>query len=210
MEINWLLFLPALLLVFYPLDNWLHGHHVRLRDYERLREDRLDAPDAWWRQPWFWVDPLRAFAGSWLLRNAWVIEPPLPGLWRHLPLLATVVVLALAVGVQMHTRRDDGVLFAPVGYTAGIVFGLMPPEVAILVVVLAGACLMAFRGWGAFFFCGSAAAGIFGYLILKVDVWMAATVLLLIEPLLLSLLVRRQLRLPISRGELVVRKLGTS
>lgn len=198
MEIEWILFLPALLLLFYPLDDGLRGR-VRLRDYERLRNDRLGASDAWWRQPWVWVDPLRAFAGGWLLLHSWTIEPPLPGVWRHLPVFGSLLVLALAVGVQMHTRRDDEVLFAPVGYCAGLLFAVLPAEVAVLVVALAGVSLMAFRGWSAFFLCGAFAAGVFGFMILRVNFWMLAAVVLMLEPLLLSLMARRELMLPVAR-----------
>lgn len=57
--------------------------------------------------------------------------------------------------------------------------------------------MMAFRVWGAFFFCGSLGAAVFGYMILRVDLWMAGTVALLMEPLLLGLLLRRSLVLPV-------------
>jgi hypothetical protein len=198
MKIDWLQFIPALLLLFYPLDHALRGR-VRLRAYEDVRNDRPDAADAWWRQPWTWVDPIRACVGGWLLRTAWTIEPPVDGFWLHLPLMGTLVVLALALGVQMHTRRVDSVLLAPMGYSAGLVFALLPPQVAVLVVVLAFVCLMAFRGWWAFFFFGAAGAGAFGYLILRVNLWMAGTVVLMMMPLMLGMLVRRELLLPSAR-----------
>lgn len=198
MKIDWLLFVPALVLLFYPLDELLRGR-VRMRDYERLSQERPKADDAWWRQPLCWVDPFRAFAGAWLLRNAWTIEPPLPRLWFHVPLFATLAVLILALGVQMHTRRDERVLYAPVGYSAGLVFAVLPAEIAVLVVVLAGACLMAFRGWSAFFLCGALGAAIFGYMILRMDFWMLASVVLLLEPLVLSMLAGRELLLPVER-----------
>lgn len=199
MKINWLLFVPALLLLFYPLDHLLPGR-IRLRSYESIRNDPLGARDAWWRQPWIWINPLRSCAGGWLLHNAWTIEPPLPGFWRHLPFFGTLLVLALAMGVQMHTRRADDVLLAPVGYSAGIVFALLPPEIAVLVIMLAGACLMAFRSWSAFFFCGAVGALAFGYLILRWNFWMLATVVLMIEPVVLSLLAKRELLFPVLRA----------
>lgn len=187
-----MMLVPGLLFLFYPLDTWLGGR-VRLRDYEQMRA----GAGAWWRQSWIWADPLRAFAGGWLLKNSWAIEPPLPGIWRHVPLMSAVAVMALAVVAQMHTRRADGVLYAPIGYVAGLLFAVLPPEVAVLVVALAGACLMAFRGWAAYFLCGALGAGVFGYLILRGDFWMAAAVILMLEPLLLSLLVQRQLMFPV-------------
>lgn len=198
MKIDWLLFLPALLLLFYPLDDWLRMR-VCLRDYEYIRNTRLRSREAWWRQPWAWVDPLRAFVGAWMLRHAWEIELPLPALWRQGPLIGTLLVLGLAVIVQMHTRRHDEVLLAPMGYCAGLVFALLRPEIALLVVTLAGACMMAFRGWAAFFGCAAAGSAVFGYMLLHVNFWMLGTVGLMIEPLLFSWLLGRQMLLPVAR-----------
>ncbi len=200
MAIHWILFIPALLLLFYPLDNWLRGR-ISLRDFEHVhRERRPTDVHYWWRAPYFWIDPLRAFAGAWLLRHSWQIEPPLPGLWRHLPLLVSLIVLILSVGVQMHTRRDENTLFAPIGYSSGLVFALLPPQIAVLVVILAGACLVGFRRWSAFFISGAIGAGVMGYMILQMDDWMLISVVLLMEPCLLSLLAGRELRLPVLRA----------
>lgn len=198
MKIDWIFFITALVFLFYPLDDLLRGR-VRLHDYEHIRNDPLDSSRAWWRQPWLWVDPLRAFVGGWLFRHAWTIEPPLPGLWKHLPFFAALLVMVLALGVQMHTRRDDDAVFAPIGYTGGLVFAVLPPEIAVLVVVLAAACLMAFRGWSAYFIFGAIAAGAFGFMILRVNFWMVAAVILMLEPVLISLVARRRLLLPVPR-----------
>ena len=199
MEITWILFVPALLLLFYPLDDLLRGQ-VRLRDYEGIRNDCYGSGDAWWRQPWVWVDPLRAFAGGWLLRHAWIVDPLMPEFWHDLPLSGMLVILSVALGVQMHTRRDPDVLFAPLGYSAGIILVLLSPQIALLVIVLAGACLMAFRSWSAYFLCGALGAGAFGYLLLhELNFSIIAVFILLIEPLLISLLAGRELMLPLAR-----------
>lgn len=207
MQIHWLIFFPALVLLFYPLDALLRGG-VRFRDYERTREQLIGGKTAGWRQLLLWLDPLRAFLGGWLLLNSWQTDPLLPGVWNYLPFLGALAVLGAAVFVQMHTRRDDAMLLAPVGYLSGLAFALLPPAVAVLVVVFAGACLMAFRGWGAFFFFGSVASGVFGYLVLKVNLWMLAAVLLMIQPLLVSMLLGRRLLLPVmlNREELASRE----
>lgn len=196
MQINWMMWVPGMLVLFYPLDTLL-GAHVRLHDYEHMRNGSGAAWRAWLRQPWFWMDPVRAFAGGWMVRHAWTMESSLPGLWKHLPLIGTILTLGLALVAQMHTRRDRDTLFAPIGYTAGLLFVLLPPQVAILVVALSGACLMAFRGWSAFFLCGAIGAGVFGYLILKFNFWMAGAVILMMEPILLSLLAKRELVFPV-------------
>lgn len=196
MELNWIYFVGALLLLFLPS---YAGGTARLWQcsYEDIRNNRGGAAAACFRMPWLWLDPLRAFAGGWLLRNAWLLDSPLPGIWKHFPLAATLLVLALALGAQMHTRSETHTLMAPVGYCAGLVFALLPPQVAVLVVALAGVCLMAFRGWWAFFFFGAAAAAGFGYMILRTNLWMVGTVALLMEPVLLSLLFKRVLTLPV-------------
>lgn len=197
MELNWIFFGPALLLLFFPVIE-RGAARVRLCGYEDIRNNRDGIAGVFWRQPWVWVDPIRAFAGAWLLRNAWTLEASLSGVWKHVPLAATFLILALAVGSQMHTRREEEVVFAPIGYVSGLMFATLPPQVAVLVVALAGACMMAFRGWGSFFFCGAFAAAVFGYMILRVDLWMAGTVALLIEPLFLALLFGRSLVVPVT------------
>jgi hypothetical protein len=196
MQIHWMFLVPGLLVLFYPLDTWL-GRSVRFHDYEYIRNSGARAGTPWWHQRWVWLDPLRAFVGGWLLRHSWAIEPPLPGLWSHLPLMATAVVMGLALAAQMHTRRDGESMIAPIGYVAGLLFVLLPPQVAVLVVVMAGACLMAFRGWSAFFLCGALGAAAFGFMILRFNFWLAVSVVLMIEPLLLSVLAQRQLLLPV-------------
>jgi hypothetical protein len=202
MEIDWILLMPGLLILFYPLDTWLHGI-VRFHDYEHLRNGGGRRGTPWWRQQWVWMDPLRAFAGGWLLRNSWTIEPPLPGLWSHLPLMATGVVMGLALIAQMHTRRDGESMIAPVGYVAGLLFVVLPPQVAVLVVALAGACLMAFRGWSAFFLCGALGAAGLGFMILRFNLWMAVSVVLMLEPLLVSALAQRRLLLPVATKPII-------
>ncbi len=208
MELNWVYFVPALLLLFYPTGD--HGSSSRLRfcDYEDIRYNRGGSAEASWRQLWLWIDPLRAFAGAWLLRNAWVTVGPLEGAWIHVPLVATFALLALALGMQMHTRRDDTVLLAPMGYSIGLAFAILPPQIAALVIVSAVACTMGFRGWWAFYFFGAAAAAVFGYLILRVNLWMAGSVALLLEPLLLALMLKRSLAFPVTprRKRVVVKR----
>jgi hypothetical protein len=205
MEINWGLFLPALMLLFYPLDNLLNGR-ARFRDYEGIANDHLDAILVWWRQLWTWKDPLRGFVGAWALVHAFEIEPELLGLWQHAAHVGILLVLAVAVGVQMHTRRIADVVLAPIGFCAGLLFALMSPQVAILVIASAGACLMAFRGWPAFFLCGSVAAGVLGFLISGFHIEMIFAVVVMIEPLLLSMLFGRPLRLPVVRKRIRVRR----
>jgi MFS family permease len=198
MQIHWLLLTLALVLLFYPLDMFLK-RHVRLSDFEHMRNRRTRGRRAWWRQSWVWVDPARAFTGAWVLRSAWIVDPPVDGPWYNMPAMATLTTLAvlvLALGCQMYTRRDE-VLFAPVGFCAGLLFAVMPPQVAVLVLALALTCLMAFRGWSAYFIAGALAAGLLGLALMRLDFWILAPVVLLLEPYLVSWVAKRELLVPI-------------
>lgn len=195
MQIHWSLLIPALILLFYPLDMWLK-RHVRLRDFEYMRNGRRRGRHAWWRQSWVWMDPARAFTGAWVLRSAWTVDEPAGDSWYNLPFIATLAVLALALGCQMYTRRDE-VLFAPVGFCAGLLFVVMPPQIAVLVLTLALTCLMAFRGWSAYFVAGALAAALLGVILMRLDLWIVAAVVLLIEPFVVSWVAQRELLVPI-------------
>lgn len=199
MHIHWFSGIVGLVLLICPLDVFLRGN-VSVRSYEKICERRGRAARRWWLQPGLLVDVPRAFAGGWLLRNAWTIEPPLEGIGRHLPLAVSVAFMGLALLVQMHTSRKAGVVLAPVGFSAGLVFALLPLWVAALVVVLAVVSLIGFRGWSAYFLSGALGAGALGFMALRFDAWMIAAVLLMMEPLLVSLLADRELVLPFSRG----------
>ncbi len=199
MQIHWVLLVAGLVLLICPLDVFLRGN-VSVRSYQRLCERRGRTGRRWWLQPSLLVDVPRAFAGGWLVRNAWTIEPPLEGIGRHLPLAISVAVMGLALLVQMRTSRKAGVVLAPVGFSAGLVFAVLPVWVAALVVVLAVVSLVGFRGWSAYFLSGALGAGALGFMALRLDAWMVAAVVLMLEPLLVSLLVGRELVLPFSRG----------
>ena len=99
---------------------------------------------------------------------------------------------------QMHTRRDGESMIAPIGYMAGLLFVLLTSQVAVLVVVMAGACLMAFRSWSAFFLCGALGAAVFGVLILRFNLWLAVAVVLMSVPLLVSVFAQSELLLPVA------------
>lgn len=194
MHIHWWFFIPALVLLFYPLD-MLITCHVRLRDFEYMRYGR-HRRRSWWQQAWAWMDPARAFAGAYILRNSWTFPTDVPVLGNHLPFVATLAVLIFAVGVQMLTRRQE-VLFAPIGFSAGLLFAVLPAMIAVLALALALTCLMAFRGWWAYFVAGSLSAGVLGLAILRLDPWVVAGVVLLIEPFVVSWVAQRELLVPV-------------
>lgn len=198
MTIHWLFFATALALLFFPMETWIRGE-FRMRDYESVRNDKSKGRRSWWRQPEIQLDPLRAFAGAWLIKHSWSIDPLVTGVWSLLPIVATCAICAMATIVQMHSRQYDDAFFAPIGFVAGVICALLPPQVAVLVVASSIAYMMAFRGWASFFVCGAATTAIFGYMILKRDFWMIGSVGVMATPLILSFFTGRRLFLPTRR-----------
>lgn len=198
MNLNWWMFLPALLLVFFPLDAVL-PKRLKFREFDHLdfgEDSWCRSPEAWWL-PAVWLDPLRAFAGAWLLRHAWEIDKFLGGVARHAPLVASALILAVALGVQLHTRRNRGMLFAPIGYVIGLWFGLLLSPVAVLAMVVGVGCVVAFRSWSAFFVFGAIGAGVIGYLIMRLNPWLLVSVALSILPWFVSAITQRALIFPL-------------
>ena len=192
------MFFPALVLVFFPLDAVL-PKRLKFREFDHLdfgEDSWCRSLDAWWL-PTLWLDPVRAFAGAWLLRNAWVVEESLVGPARHAPLVASALILAGALGVQLHTRRDHDVVLAPLGYLIGLWFGLLVAPVAALAMVVGVGCVAAFRAWSAFFVFGAIGTGVIGYLLMRMDPWMLMTVALSILPWFVSAIMQRTLIFPL-------------
>lgn len=198
MDLNWFMFLPALLLVFFPMDAVL-PKRLKFRDFDHLdfgEDSSCRSIEAWWL-PSLWLDPLRAFAGAWLLRNAWVVEESLTGPGRHVPWVASALILAGALGVQMHTRRGQDMMFAPIGYVIGLWFGLLVAPVAGLAMVIGVGCVVAFRSWSAFFVFGAIGVGVIGYLIMRLNPWMLMAVALSVSPWFVSAMMQRTLIFPL-------------
>lgn len=198
MNLNWWMFLPALLLVFCPLDAVL-PKRLKFREFDHLdfgEDSWCRSVEAWWL-PTLWLDPLRAFAGAWLLRNAWVLDEFLGGVARHAPVVVSALILAVALGVQLHTRRDRDMVFAPIGYVIGLWFGLLLAPVAALAMVVGVGCVVAFRSWSAFFVFGAIGAGVIGFLIMRLDPWMLMAVALSALPWFVSAITQRVLIFPL-------------
>lgn len=166
MTIQFGLFVPGLLLLVIPADRLLSAH-IELRSFDcfrRLSGGRPFRP--WWWVPALWLDPLRAFAGTWLLRSSLplrFIEWELIAKPEYSLLLA---ILAFAVIAQTFTRRaDHGVLLAPVGFVSGIAAALTPWPVALIGVVTAFVGLFAFRQFHAFFGFGLVATALLGVIL---------------------------------------------
>jgi hypothetical protein len=198
MNLNWLMFGPALVLLFLPVDSLL-TKRLKLRAYEHIdfgASGWARKPSAWWT-PSLWLDPVRAFSGTWLLLNAWTLEYTSGGWTKSVPFLAAAVLLALATGVQLHTRRDKDALLAPTGYIAGVWLALLSPAVALLALVVAVVGVFAFRTWSAFFFCGAAYAGCAGLWLMGNDLQVPLSAGLAMLPWLAGVISQRTLMQPL-------------
>jgi hypothetical protein len=199
MTIELRLFAPGLLLLLFPAE-WLLSSMVQLRSLDRfqsLQNSPRDRP--WWWVPALWLDPLRAFAGAYLLRAA--LGAPVDD-WASTPKLEySVVVAAVGVGVlcQMFTRRDPEAVLAPIGFVAGLVAALTPWQVAAIGVTMAVTAMLAFRRFHAFFTIGLCAVGALGF-VLKAEVaWLVPALAALALPFAVSALSGRALEIPTRR-----------
>ncbi len=199
--------IQALILLLFPLGLFF-GKWVSLRQYSSSAvADEFSLARSWATIPALWVDPLRAYLGTLLLNDEnFAVRLPVgaKGDLIHEKLFLTVGVLALALMVQMFAVRnpeDDDTLLAPVGFTIGMIFALIAmPAVAVLTTVVAVASVAAFRSWHAFFLGAVVAVVGTGFLLMRGEKSMlGAVVLLLVEPVLICVVVRREFVIPVRR-----------
>jgi hypothetical protein len=195
MTLNWTLFVPALLLLFYPLDRLL-PKVCRLRQLGQI--DFMES-GVWKRAPWWftglWVDGIRAFGGAWLLRAAWSIEP-VESWVDYTPMIASALILLIAIGVQMTTRRSGEYFLAPLTYVAGVVMALVSTPVALIVLAAGSICMAAFGSLTAFFFIQACVLGSLGCLILNAGPWAVVATGLGFLPCVVSFAAGRPLVVP--------------
>ena len=196
MTFNWLMFCPALLLLFLPLEILIRKN-IRLKELAHID---FGDPSIRQRAPWrfwmVWVDGLRSFFGAFLLCSAWTIDPMAAEL-HYVPMVSALLVLALSLAVQMHTRRSDGHFWAPVLYIVGVWLALVSWPLVLVAVAAGAVCMVAFRSLTAFFFFGSAMMAIFGVVVLHAGVWAMIAAILGLQPCLLSLVSGRLLSVPV-------------
>jgi len=206
--------IQALILLWFPLGLFF-GKGVSLRHYSNAAvSDEFSLARSWATIPVLWIDPLRAYLGTLLLSNnnfALQLANGVKGMTAHEPLLITVGVLGVALLVQMFAVRnpeDEATLLTPVGFTIGMIFALVPATeiaplttvVAVLATVVAMASVAAFRSWHAFFLGAALAVFFTGLLLLKGDrVQLLALVVLLMEPVLICVVARREFVIPVRR-----------
>jgi hypothetical protein len=135
--------------------------------------------------------------GTWLLIHAWDLEGGAIGLLRWVPFLTMGLLLAMATTVQVHTRRYEKALLAPIGYIAGIWFALLSPAVALLAVVVGIGGMITFRSWSAFFLCGALYVGGAGLWLMGKNLHVPLSAGLAILPWVISAIYHRTLMQPL-------------
>ena len=194
MLIDWIEFGPALVLLLTPIALFA-GERVSYREISRD-----------WSQHWsralshghHAIDLLRAVLGAWLLTEALARTPGVRGLAGQLVPLTQAGVLVSSVLIQTVVCRKLDSAHAPFAFVVGLLFGFLPPLIAVFGVVIALVIAVGVRAPAAFFpvlALSVSAAGLFftGRKFQIVLVIAAGAVLL---PWLYSLLFRRELVVP--------------
>lgn len=198
MTLHWGLFAPATLLLLFPADRLLSSL-VELRSFDCFNSlDNSPRHRPWWWVPVLWLDPVRSFAGTWLLIRALDLDVRF---WSQLSkggygLLLAIVGASLVS--QVFTRRGgDRVLLAPVGFVAGIILALTSWPLASLALAAAGVGLFAFRQFHAFFACGALSLPLLGVALGAELFWLAPAAGVLAAPFVAAWLSGSTLELPV-------------
>ncbi len=197
MTIHWSLFVPGVLLLVFPADRLL-SPWVELRSFGCF-QSLTDSPRyrPWWWVPALWLDPLRGFLGTLLIKQSLALST-VP--WAQTPAggyALALAIIALGCICQTYTRRGErGVLLAPIGYVAGVVAALTPWPVALLATATAGLGLFAFRQFHAFFAFGLVGVSVIGFVLCDDVVWVAPAVGAFALPIIAGLVTGSTLEIP--------------
>lgn len=196
MTIDWALFAPALLLLLFPAAATLSAR-AELCSFDCLfgLRDRNRSRPWWWLAP-LSLDPLRGYAGVWLLVHALEFKPASWAMTPKPEYAVLVAVLTLATFCQTFTRREHGVLLAPIGFVSGAIVALVPGFTPYCILALAFIALFGFRQFYAFFTAGLIALPAVGFLFEAKPSLLGAALPLFLLPLLTGMLSNSALELP--------------
>lgn len=196
MTFAWETLVPGLFLLMFPTSGMLSSK-VQLRTWESFQSlHSVEAKRPWWWVPALWIDPVRAVAGVYLLRESMGLQVTF---WSQMPRTEYgVLVGAMVIGViaQLYSRREEGVMLAPVGYVVGMLALLLPLPVAIAGLVMAITLTYAFRQFGAFFMGGLLGIAILGALLRMELMWLLPAVGVCSVPLIANLVTSNTMKLP--------------
>ena len=196
MTINWAQFAPALLLLLYPAD-WLLSARAELCSFDCLFGlGRRNWARSWWWRAALLIDPLRGFAGAWLAVQALDLHATSWTMTPKAEFTVLVVLVSLAVLCQTFTRRDHGVLLAPIGFVGGAALALVPGFTPYFCLALALLAMAGFRQFYAFFAAGLCALPALGFLLAAAPAKVGAACPLFLLPLLAGMLSHSALELP--------------
>ncbi|QYM80462.1 hypothetical protein K0B96_07605 [Horticoccus luteus] len=198
MNVTWVILIPALLLLFFPVQILLPSSVV-FRVYEQT-PPRGTGRFPWWWTSAVWLDPICGFGGAFLL-DQYVFSVPddAKGFLLLAPALATFVCVLVSLLFRMPARRDRRAAFAPLGFSVGLVFALMPPLVAAIGIILALCAVGGFRHFGAAFVAGAAAVAAAGILFKAPHIEVVTVAILVGLPFVFSTATYRVLTFPSRR-----------
>ncbi len=147
--LHWAVGIPALLLLFYPIDALLPAG-VQARTYEEVLAKRKEVGLRPWRWQVLWLlEPVRAAAA------AWVFQQVLESNTETARPQALGIALACGVILQLWTKREPLTAWAPVGFCTGLLFVVLPWPYALAAIVCSAAGVWWMRTWSAFFLAGA-------------------------------------------------------
>lgn len=133
MSIDWIRFAVALVLLLTPIALF-HGKKVR---YQPIDRDW----DTHWPQiltlGLHTIDAGRAMLGGWLLVEALAPDPAARGLLSYAVLFTQGGVMSAAVLLQTFFCKEPDSAHAPFAFVGGLLFGVYPPAIAGLPLLLA-------------------------------------------------------------------------
>ena len=148
MTIDWLKFLPALVLLLTPGDLFNGGEKARYRDVTR------DWEGYWVRallHGMHSIDLVRAALGTWLLLESLHGAPDPRGLAKYEVLMVQGGIRILAVFLQTVVCREKDAVNAPFTFVIGLLVGGLSPVVGLFAVALAVPVALGSRSALAFF-----------------------------------------------------------
>lgn len=196
LTIDWTLFLPGVLLLLIPADLLLSSR-VQLRTLESFNNlDNSRRYRRWWWVPALWLDPLRAYAGAMLTRSGLDLAGAYWGVVPGGDYALWVGLMAVAVLIQLPSRREAGVILAPLGFLVGLMASLLPWSTALVGAIAGFTAMFGLRHFGAFFFVSSIAV-IFLGVAFRVDLmWVVPAASYFLLPLMVCLVFGQTLELP--------------
>lgn len=147
--LHWAVGIPALLLLFFPVDALLPAG-AQQRSYEQILASRSEVGLRPWRWHLLWMlEPVRAFLAAWLFQE--VLKSNQAHVWPP----AFGIALAFGVVLQLWTKREPLTAWAPIGFCAGLLLVILPWPFAIAAIVGGAAAILWMRTWSAFFLAGA-------------------------------------------------------